>query len=382
METTGDRRVLVKGSVQRDGAAPRSKWSEHRKPLLAAEDDEPDATGRLGLGDAPAAPADPEATRKVDEVVGAEKPKQSRLNTIASMVNTMMGTTIVSLPFGFSRSGIVLGICISAALCVISCFTALLLVRHGGNAEDFTAFIGKTLGRRWQLFSGLTSIGLILGAAMIYHILMQESIYGIVLSIVKAAGGSGSDWKRPIAAALVLAIFPVANLRDLSKLVKFNSIGTIFLWFTIIFISYHGFAALADHGITHFVGSLTSSAPDIENSVLSVVIGGRESFGPLGGMMMVSFFIHTVIQPILKNAPQDTKVVDTVYACVHTPPSPRLSSRPLVRAPSPTPCHPFPSPLPSRTGTPSCSRCTRAWASWATSASRARPWRRSRVSLS
>jgi sodium-coupled neutral amino acid transporter 9 len=64
------------------------------------------------------------------------------------------------------------------------------------------------------------------------------------------------------------------------------------------------------------VGGEMSSAGASEGAMghLPVVWGGMKSFGPLGGMMMLSYFIHNCIQPITKAASPKTKRRDVVIA--------------------------------------------------------------------
>lgn len=252
------------------------------------------------------------------EPAAGEAPKQTRAQTIASIVNTMMGTAIVALPYGISQAGIIAGICIIAVIGAIACFTCVLLVEHGKTAEEFSDIVRMYLGVRVQLGTWAISVAVIGGAAIVYHILMQESLYQLIATIITAAGGDTAKWSHVYAALLPLVVYPATNLKDLSALVKLNSVGFLFLWFTIIFVVSHGARALSTgrNGF-EFVTSLDENAPDFNAAgVLQVVVGGRLGFAELGGMMMLSFFIHNAINPIIKNAPVATRKTDVAIAYV------------------------------------------------------------------
>ena len=61
-------------------------------------------------------------------VSGDGEEEQGRVATITSLVNTMMGSTIMALPWGFFESGLVGGILIVGLACVCSFVTAAMVV--------------------------------------------------------------------------------------------------------------------------------------------------------------------------------------------------------------------------------------------------------------
>lgn len=236
--------------------------------------------------------------------------------TITTMVNTMIGTTIVALPYLFARSGIAMGLAILGFIGFVSCFTCILVVSHGKGFEEFSQFVDFWLGGRWRAVSWAMSNLVILGACIIYHILMQESLYQVVQSIVEAAGGTGEGWSRPLAAVAPLVVLPLASLRDMSLLVKLSSGGFFFVTYTIVFISYHGVHSWISDKVL-FVPTLGMEGPgELPDGRLQIAWGIREGAGALGGAAMLSFFIHNIIQPITKQADPATKHRDIRTAFV------------------------------------------------------------------
>ena len=219
---------------------------------------------------------------------------QPRLQTISSIVNTMMGTTILALPLGMSQSGIGAGLFITALLGALSCATCLIVVERGlaaGHA-DFSGSVGALLGRRAQLVAWSFSVAIILGASIVYHILMQETLFALVGTVAEAATGRAGGppgWSRAAAALVPWALYPICCLKDLSALVRFNSLGFLFLWYTIMFICFHGVRALAGGGggapLVAVATLPAGASPFREDGAFQVVTGGSPMISGLGGMV-------------------------------------------------------------------------------------------------
>ena len=281
----------------------------------ASDDDDDDDGGDGGDDDGADAPAE-HAQRLLDGGGDAAAPPrrwQSRWATVGSVVNTMMGTTIVALPFGLAESGVGAGLAIIALLGCVSCFTCLVVVESTPRVREFSVAVRRLLGRRVQLAAWAVSVAIILGAAIIYHVLMQETLFALVATLLGAArvsAGAAGAWRREYAALLPMALlFPVSCLRDLSLLVRFNSFGFLFMAYVIVFIAFHGAAVLAAGAAAPvaFVASKAAGAGAYgADGRLQVVLGGTLNFASLGGMMMLSFFLHNCVQPIVKLAGQSS----------------------------------------------------------------------------
>ena len=228
---------------------------------------------------------------------------QSRTSTVLSLVNTMMGSTIMALPWGFFESGLIGGICIVMIACAFSFVTAAMVLRRGNRDLDFQHLVGRSLGSGCRRIAGIVNVLVMLGAAVAYHILMKDCLHVIGSSIIGWTDGSGghhghsnsshtdgaggknfSDVHAPPyhtasgelilghetassssfgaslsmpaqrfssayalwaanpqwAALMVLIVFPLTTLKKLTVLVRFNSLGIFFLAFNIFFMVYQG----------------------------------------------------------------------------------------------------------------------------------------------
>ena len=288
----------------------------------AAEGNDDDADGDDGGdddgADAPAAGAerllDADGGDGAAAAAAAPPRWQSRWATVGSVVNTMMGTTIVALPFGLAESGVGAGLAIIALLGCVSCFTCLVVIESTPRVREFSVAVRRLLGRRVQLAAWAVSVAIILGAAIIYHVLMQETLFALVATLLGAAGApaaAAGAWRREYAALIPLALlYPVSCLRDLSLLVRFNSFGFLFMAYVIVFIVFHGAAVLGAGAAAPvaFVASKAAGAGAFgADGRLQVVLGGTLNFASLGGMMMLSFFLHNCVQPIVKLASEEER---------------------------------------------------------------------------
>ncbi|CAK4086878.1 unnamed protein product [Aphanomyces euteiches] len=219
-----------------------------------------------------------------ESVMSPLKTYQSTWATVFSIWNTMIGSTLVTLPYGFSCSGILLGIGIVILVGVICCYTCNLIVWYGKDFADFGDLTQYHFGRRAQTATLSVSIFVLLGACIAYHVLMKQCAYTVLEATFEWLDIK-AKLTPPEAALLVCLLFPLTNLKQFTTLVYLNSFGIPFLLFTIYFITSHGIRAIATH----------QPMDDIE-------FGAKSSFGVLGGIVTLSFFIHNAIQPIIHHS--------------------------------------------------------------------------------
>ncbi len=159
-------------------------------------------------------------------------------------------------------------------------------------------------GRNLQVLAVVFSLFVLTGACIAYHILMQECIYKVIYACAQyVLGGEHLDgflevWTPEAAAIIILLLFPVANMRHMSTLVRFNSYGVFFVFYTILFIISQGVSKIIHH--------------EVETKVVNWV--ASESFGILGGIVTLSFFIHNAIQPMVQNSRPENRESDIKWA--------------------------------------------------------------------
>ncbi|RHY30231.1 hypothetical protein DYB32_004490 [Aphanomyces invadans] len=139
-------------------------------------------------------------------------------------------------------------------------------------------------GQRAQVLTLSVSVFVLLGACIAYHVLMKQCAYTVFHAAFDWLHIQ-VHWSPAAAAFIVCLLFPLTNVKDFSTLVFLNSFGIPFLVFTIYFITFHGIRAIATH------------AP-----MDAIEFGAKSTFGVLGGIVTLSFFIHNAIQPIIRNS--------------------------------------------------------------------------------
>eukprot|EP01121_Diplochlamys_sp_Union-15-3_P012982 TRINITY_DN3960_c0_g2_i2.p1 TRINITY_DN3960_c0_g2~~TRINITY_DN3960_c0_g2_i2.p1 ORF type:complete len:358 (-),score=26.03 TRINITY_DN3960_c0_g2_i2:23-1066(-) len=225
-----------------------------------------------------------------------QKPKQKSLVTIFSLWNTMMGSSLLTLPWGFSESGLIMGIITLLVVGVLTWYTCTLIVKHGLNRPDGSNvelfdLCKEHFGKVGEILPWFASILVLVGALVAYDILMMDSLYSNVQSVIYWSTGHNSSqiWTKGFSAAIVIAVvFPIANLKSFSILVKFNSVGILCIALIVIFILVSSFK----HGLK------------FDNVPLY-----NTGFIHLAGLLNVSFFIHNCVVAIMKDQENPKKNV-------------------------------------------------------------------------
>ncbi|XP_073974835.1 sodium-coupled neutral amino acid transporter 9 homolog isoform X2 [Rhodnius prolixus] len=254
--------------------------------------------------------------------------RQSSIVTIFAIWNTMMGTSLLAMPWGIQRAGLVVGPALTAimgALCLYTAYCNLRAHSQFGTATDEISELTRSLlGATSELVSKTFSLIVLLGANIVYWILMSNFLYHSVhyfYSVIKhlpydtnenitsASGvycptnvlvssnssGDGDSlftqiWSLDctVPVFLALIIIPLLNFKSPTFFTKFNSLGTMSVMYLIIFV----FVKSASWGVNIDIKNTSS----INYSPLAM-----PSFPATSGMLALSFFIHNIIITIMKS---------------------------------------------------------------------------------
>uniref|UniRef100_A0A023F2V8 Putative sodium-coupled neutral amino acid transporter 9-like protein n=1 Tax=Triatoma infestans TaxID=30076 RepID=A0A023F2V8_TRIIF len=255
--------------------------------------------------------------------------RQSSIVTIFAVWNTMMGTSLLAMPWGIGRAGLVVGPVLTAlmgALCLYTAYCNLRAHRQFGSATGEISELTRTLlGASSEVVSKIFSLIVLLGANIVYWILMSNFLYHSIdylYSIIKqipydanenatsaasgvycpnnkvvssSASGEGDslfteiwnlDYTVPVFLALI--IVPLLNFKSPTFFTKFNSLGTLSVMYLIIFV---------------FVKSISWGVHiDIKNPAsINYSPLAKPSFPATSGMLALSFFIHNIIITIMRS---------------------------------------------------------------------------------
>ena len=103
---------------------------------------------------------------------GADDEKSSSMVIIFSCWNTMVGSAMVSLPWAYLESGIILGIMISFTSFVISFYTCSLIIKTAKNDEDYVFTLKKYYGKPGFYIGLIGPTVLIFGAITVYFVVI------------------------------------------------------------------------------------------------------------------------------------------------------------------------------------------------------------------
>ncbi|KAI8439158.1 hypothetical protein MSG28_013005 [Choristoneura fumiferana] len=246
--------------------------------------------------------------------------KQSSLVTIFSVWNTIMGSSLLTMAWGVERAGLpaaLVLVALMAALCLYTAYVLLRVNRHHGTVTcEVPALCQALLGAWAARVAHVFSLLVLLGANVVYWILITNFFYFTVnyladlaspnatayptaLLCPKQAGVNGSliipephdaspYWGLHTTAPFYVAllVFPLLNFKNVSFFTKFNSLGTLSVFYLLIFVVVKGWG----WGV---------------NIALAEPPASRDA-AVLSGMLALSFYIHNIIITIMSsNARQD-----------------------------------------------------------------------------
>lgn len=265
-----------------------------------------------------------------------ERDTQSSLVTILSIWNTMMGTSLLAVPWAINQAGLFTGILIVILMTIISYYTALVVINSWSKhnslinpVPEFAQLCARLLNPYWpyywEIIASIFSMLAVLGAAIVYWVLMSNFLYTSVdycidlnnrnqtnSSItdvlcpnnhnhpgpdpkdyyeVNDQNNGDDDWGifTPKTAPLYLLILlPVVSLKSATFFTKFNAIGTL----NVVFLT----------GVILYLASEWGINVDLYNKSSTFYVPTfKKTFPSLSGMMALGLFIHNAIITIMKN---------------------------------------------------------------------------------
>ncbi|XP_014234787.1 sodium-coupled neutral amino acid transporter 9-like [Trichogramma pretiosum] len=274
------------------------------------------------------------------------KPKQSSLVTIFSVWNTILGSSMLTMPWGIYMAGFVPAIILILTMSALCLFTAYKLLQvhkyHGGGTKTGVMELSKALLGGWAATTAkIFSVTVLLGANIAYWILMSNFLYNSVnflydtilnLPLMNAVTFNNSEFNllcpkddmlngtdmyensfdnlgpvwdlyKTVPIFLALLVFPFLNFNTTTFFTKFNSLGTVAIVYLIVFVAVKS----ASWGVN-------MNKIEWEDSWIL-----RPTFPVLAGMLSLSFFIHNIIITIMqsnRNQSKNGRDLTIAYALV------------------------------------------------------------------
>lgn len=101
----------------------------------------------------------------------------------------MVGSAMVSLPWAFQTSGVLLGLTISFTSFVISFYTCNLIIMTAKDDKDYIFTLKKYYGPIGYYVGMIGPTILIFGAITVYFVVIVQSCYPLVLALLNKVFG-------------------------------------------------------------------------------------------------------------------------------------------------------------------------------------------------
>ncbi|TGZ55608.1 hypothetical protein CRM22_010368 [Opisthorchis felineus] len=266
---------------------------------------------------------------------GEKGPKQNSVITVFTIWNTMMGTSILAIPWALAQAGFGFGIFLIFLVAGIATYTAYLAERTTEDLRtiknlpkdiflDFTDAVHYHFGRPGRIISSVFSQVVILGASIVYYVLLSNFLYNTgkyiyqsatnefpipptisfggrnftdILCDVEGINGTyietttnelfGKLWhvQHTVPVWLLLILFPLVSIKSPTFLGKFTALATISVIYLFILTGIKGYSWKVNMSADKVTGT-------IENY--------RDLFASLTGACSMAFFIHNALHTILR----------------------------------------------------------------------------------
>lgn len=263
-----------------------------------------------------------------------KSPKQNSIITVFTIWNTMMGTSILAIPWALAQAGFGFGIFLILLVAGIATYTAYLAERITGDLRtirnlpkevflDFSDAVHYHFGRPGRIITSVFSQVVILGASIVYYVLLSNFLYNTgkyiyqratnefpipptisfggrnftdILCDVEGINGSYIEtttnelfaklWhvQNTVPVWILLILFPLVSIKSPTFLGKFTALATISVIYLFILTGIKGYSWKVNMDADKVTGT-------IENY--------RNLFASLTGACSMAFFIHNALHTIL-----------------------------------------------------------------------------------
>lgn len=251
----------------------------------------------------------------------------SSLTTIFSVWNTMMGSSLLAIPWVFTKSGLITGIIVLFVMALVTWYTMFMVVKVGkaNNTSDFVELCKLSLGQPGKWLAFLGSALILIGVSAILTILLSTNLYSITVGIAERVhsstpinailsnssfsssslsaefGNAAQSWTFPniwywnsttSPIWIAILILPFLAIPTLSMVVKCSSFGLLGTFVVIIFI---------------LVSSGMKWAPSTPHTW-----GFDTKFCYVAAVLTMSFGVHNVVPQLVANAPSEKRGIRDV----------------------------------------------------------------------
>lgn len=251
--------------------------------------------------------------------------KVNSLGTVLSIGNSMIGSSIMTLPYNVYKTGIVPAIVLNIIYDLISFYTCKIYVDFGTIDSDFSLTIekyfnkvfGKKISKIGKTIQIFFCTFMATGGFITYFIIMSQNFYPVVCLILNKIGlDLDSEDLTPdftrfssiyLGIVLCFILFPLSIKKDIGLLVFISSFGCYFISVLIGYVLYTGVYSIVT---TEFKLDYIKNK-DGEKIRYLYLFGENPAL--LAGTLSMGFFCHTAILPILKSNKNQSKNIRDLF---------------------------------------------------------------------
>ncbi|KAL4443102.1 hypothetical protein ABPG74_002169 [Tetrahymena malaccensis] len=220
----------------------------------------------------------------------------SLMSTVFSLLNSMIGGTMLFLPLYFNQTGIITSIIIMIIMGIVSMKGCDIYVQHlKKNEFDIQETLGRIMGNRWRMFFIVISTIYMILVTLLYYSFSIEMVYSLITFIMTHSGSKNYADKADVSYSqfsiqyTVLATIPIflglLFLKKLGFMIKIAELGVYAIYSYVIFIFYT------------FISNLTSGT--LQENISDVKLWSFD-VGTLASTASLAYQIHTNACPMVK----------------------------------------------------------------------------------
>jgi len=251
--------------------------------------------------------------------------KVNSLGTVLSIGNSMIGSSIVTLPYNVYKTGIIPAITLNIIYGLISFYTCKIYVDLSSINSDFSFTIekyfnkifGKKISKIGKTIQIFFCTFMATGAFITYFIIMCQNFYPVICLLLNKIGlDINSEDLTPefgrfssiyLGIILCFILFPLSIKKDIGLLVFYSSFGCYLISILIIYVLYTGICSIIN---TEFKFDYIKNK-DNSNERYLYLFGENPAL--LAGTLSMGYFCHTAILPTLKNNKNQEKNIRDLF---------------------------------------------------------------------
>ena len=227
----------------------------------------------------------------------------------------MIGSGILTLPWTFYHSGMILGTIICFLSYLASLRTCHLIYIITEPRDDFYDTIKRYWGKGGYYMAMICTLIIILSSMIAYFLILCQMLYPIILALMKwifklelpvaIEAMTFNCFSQSYVSFIMYFIMTCVCLkRDMSIFIKMTSYGAISIILTALFIIGVGLYSLVT---TNFKVISDPAASNFHNTSVEFDTNLREifmfnnNFTPLAGVLGIGYFLHPISVPIIRN---------------------------------------------------------------------------------